>query len=246
MGFVYAAGLILLSFALNRGLEFVATAMPAFGSWAERNGVLLESIYRVVREFLWVVLAFVILRPVSAFDFVSKLGFGRRPNLKGWLEGCCMIVLAWVDLRRVEHGAAPANEFAAEFHAAHGGYWTFFLLNTIVVSTFVEELALRGFIYKALRTNCGSGFSIVAVFCVQAWFHWGLIRGDTIELLIRIAAALAFCGLREYTLSTWNCFLAHAVHNAVALRQWPLCIAAMVFALVLCVEDDGRERSSGG
>jgi membrane protease YdiL (CAAX protease family) len=97
----------------------------------------------------------------------------------------------------------------------HITFQIYFGVESIVVLTgpFCEEIALRGFFYRACRNVIPGAFSIVLAFGVDALlFHYGTFKNLRALFGVGVVNVIA-CLLREHTKSTWPSIIFHVAFN---------------------------------
>ena len=233
-GFGCALALALVSLGINQGLRIGYESIPSFADWVKANSFFAESAFRVLQGCLWLLVVYIFSRTRSIRSFVGETGFDRRPTFSGWLLSWAATGLGLLDLYVVLQGWSGANESAPPHYYGGSGPWAFFVVYTVILTPFFEEVVMRGFLFQAFRRSYGVVVGTGLVLCVQTYFHWGLVVHDFIGFLFLTAGGIALCAIREYTGSTWNCVLFHAAYNATVLRQWPVCVVGML-AVLSCV-----------
>lgn len=99
-----------------------------------------------------------------------------------------------------------------------------YVISTIAISPFIEELVMRGFIFSHLRKSFPVSPSVIVVLAITFYFHWQLVAGDHIAAIVLGFGGLVLCVIRDKTTSLWNCILFHSVHNAAVIHQWSLIV----------------------
>lgn len=234
-GFIGALALILSSLALNQMLRIGYETSPGFANWVRTNSYLAELTFMFLRLWLWLFVTWLCSRSQSIYGFVHSAGFGLRPTLSGWLLALVVAVpTGFLDLLLAKRSWIHQNAPAVAYEKTNQVIWWFFIVYTVIMSPFVEEILMRGFLYRAFRGSFGIVSSIAAIVGIQTYFHWGLVTNDLVALLSLTMGGVVLCIVRERTASTWNCVLFHSVYNAVVMRQWLLCFIELVAFLGCC------------
>jgi membrane protease YdiL (CAAX protease family) len=129
----------------------------------------------------------------------------------------------------VAQGLTAGNWVGQVFRNEGGKIGLFYALYSCSVGPFAEEVAERGFLYRAFRENYGIYLSIALIICLDVFFHWQMASHSFFSLGLISSITILTCIIREKTGSTWNCIFFHVVYNAITQRQWLICAIAILF-----------------
>lgn len=234
-GFGCALALVLSSLALNQALRAAFESNAGFADWVISHSLLVEDLRFFFRACLWLVIVYLFSRAPAISSFLDQAGLKQRPTFSGWIMAWTAVALGSVLLILITKGILQPNEVAAQQHVFGGARWRFFIVQTVVLAPFYEEVVMRGFLYRAFRGSFQSLPSALLVVALDSvYFHWGLASRDLITFLALIFGGLVLCAIRERTVSTWNCVLFHAVYNATVMRQWLICLIVLGLVLAFC------------
>ena len=200
--------------------DFSKTLAGRFAYMAALDGLLLAGVVRFSHA-------------TSARDFLARMGLRQRPTVAGWYAAWAALGLAALD----HYGAAKGWTASAWVAREHAGYvpesiW-FLIVTSAVIGPFVEEIMTRGYLYRAFRASYGTMPSTGLIICFSAYFHAGSMSHSVFTAVLLVSLWLILCLLRERSGSLWNCAFCHGIYNAAIIRQWPLCVAAMILFLLL-------------
>ena len=224
--------LIVLTSLLDAFMRANRKHSPGFAHFA--NGLTGRLAYIAALDGLLLVTVLLFSRPLSARDFLSRMGLNRMPTVAGWCAGWVALGLAVLD----HYGAARGWTASARIPAQRGGYPTeqavFLVTTSVFIGPLVEEIVTRGFLYRALRACYPLVLSIGLVICFSAFFHSGSMSRSAFTALCLVSLWVALCIVREHSASLWNCVFCHWIYNAAVIRQWSLCAAGMILVLLIC------------
>jgi len=195
----------------------------AFGSFASA----------LLRSGLWLLVVYVLAGTRSLGAFASRVGLLKRPSLAGWFSAWAGAGIGLLELFFISRGLERQNDRAAEMVDSGGSSLALYVLSTVIIAPFYEEIVMRGVIYRAFRGSYSIPASTVLVCLVVAYFHWGLAVQPLFFVDVLVASTM-LCIIRERTGSTWNCILFHAAHNAAVSMRWPIYVVAMLLLLPIC------------
>ena len=231
-GVLCAITLIVLTSLLDAFMRANKRYSPGFADFA--TSLTGRLAYIAALDSLLLVTVLLFSRPLSAPEFLARLGFSRRPTLAGWCAGWVAIALAILD----HYGAARGWTASARTLPQRGGYPTeqmvFLVATTVIIGPVVEEIVTRGFLYRALRASFSLIAAIGLVICFSAFFHVGSMGRSVFTTACLVSLWVMLCIVRERTGSLWNCVFCHCIYNAAIVRQWALCTAVMILFLLLC------------
>lgn len=225
---VCSVGLIVATEVMNAGLRTFLGSDAGLQDWLRRHyhGVMLLD--RTLGSVVFASVAYFCARPRTFSEYVHRTGLRDGITRTGWLLAWIAIDLGMLTLLAIERGHGTENAGLQHLSRAGGVIWAATVLETVGLAPLVEEVVMRGFIYRALRTSCSVGLSTVCVLCVDGYFHLGVLVHDPVAAASFLVGGVMLCLIREFTHRTWNCVLYHGVYNMVVLRQWWLLLAAML------------------
>ena len=242
-----AIALIVLTSLLDEFMRAGRRHSLGFADFA--NSLSGRLAYIAALDGLLLVTVLLFSRPLSAPDFLTRIGLSRQPTLAGWYACWVALGLAVLD----HYGAAREWTASARTPPQRGRYPTehmvFLVSTSIIIGPLVEEIVTRGFLYRALRASFPLIASIGLVVCFSAFFHAGSMGRSVFTAACLVSLWVTLCIVREHTGSLWNCVFCHCVYNAAVMRQWALCTAGMILFLLLCrrqVLQSLRARSTEG
>jgi|SRR5215831_7743054 len=198
-------------------LQFLARSHPAFSKWL---GTVAGTTFTVVAQGL-VFLFFPILfsKAEALADFLNLAGLRRRVTLVGWYGAWVAVCIALIDSYGASKGwTASSTQSYSPAHDTPGATQAFFVLKSVMVVPFYEEVALRGFLYSAFRRGYGTPLSTLIVVCMSAYLHWRSISQSVFTSACLLSLWVLLCVIRERTVSLWNCLVSHAAYNAFSMH----------------------------
>jgi membrane protease YdiL (CAAX protease family) len=194
--------LIILTSLLDAFMRANRRHSPSFADFA--NTLTGRLAYIAVLDGLLLVTVLLFSRPLSAPDFLTRIGLCRRPTLAGWYAGWIALGLAVLD----HYGAARGWTASARTPPQRGGYPTehmvFLVTTSVVIGPLVEEIVTRGFLYRALRASFPLVASIGLVVCFSAFFHAGSMGRSVFTAACLVSLWVTLCIVREHTGSLWK------------------------------------------
>jgi membrane protease YdiL (CAAX protease family) len=82
-----------------------------------------------------------------------------------------------------------------------------------LLAPFVEEIEMRGFLYKAFRNGYSAILSVTLVVAANLMLHWCQVSTSVIIFLSNSSLNIVTCIIREKTQSLWNCIGCHFAYN---------------------------------
>jgi membrane protease YdiL (CAAX protease family) len=223
--------LVVLSFCFNQALWSISRNSISAAAWL--GSPLATIALRIFRAAWWVLVVFMLTRPRSVQEFLNRSGLVVPPSLFGWFVAWLAVAIGWLNLYGVAKGWIPQNQISSSYYANGGVVWWSFAGCVVLLAPFYEETVMRGFLYQALRGSYGLLPSVLFVFCVNTYFHWGLLVRPFSFACVSVIAIL-LCMIRERSASLWNCILFHAAYNATVTLQWQFYVLGMLAVLPLC------------
>ncbi len=218
--------LVFFQFALLFGLNSAASSYPAFSHWwAMSFG---RGVIYLVQDALWVFVALWFSRVKAVRDFLEPAGLRQGVSLFGWCAAWVAIAIALIN------GYGGSKGWTAGFsHATHETFsiaWCFFTLAAVLIAPFCEEIATRGFLYRAFRGRYSPLVATIIIIGFSSYFHWNSVSRSVFTFSCLAVGWALLCIVREKTGSLWDCLLCHSVYNAVGSHLWlPTVIAMLVF-----------------
>lgn len=185
--------------------------------WGSTEGLAFSVI---LQGFLWLFWALWFSRAENLRELFSKIGLNRKINLYGYLGAWVAILIGFVDHYGISHGwVAGKNTYGISTNLIDS-YYVFFIVKTIVLVPFYEEVATRGFMFTAFREKYNIAACVCLICIFSIYFHWGIIAGSFYTFLCLMSFFTLLCIVRENTDSLWNCMLCHGVYNSVGMLFW--------------------------
>jgi membrane protease YdiL (CAAX protease family) len=242
-GFECVALLVFLSIEINLAFSAVHDSSSHFAQWHATNRPIFQIAYKLFHLALRIVAAYLCSRLWRPRAFIADLGFSSGPTLAGWFFGWTAILWGILELFLMGSGITESNTEASGFESDGPALWYLYILTIAIISPFVQELLMRGFLYPAFRQSFGFSAATFFVFCAHTYFHWTVMSSDLFAFLNQTLGVVVLCLIREKTKNTWNCFLFHFAFNAIVLRQWMICLIGMILALSLFLYTRTKNRS---
>ena len=225
--------LIVFQFVILFWLRFAARSSPAFDHWwASSFGT---GVIYVIQDALWVFVALWFSRVNALRDFLEPAGLRQGLSIFGWCAAWLAIAIAFVDAYGASRGLTTSSK---QHHpAGYGAFsvaWCYFTLSAILIAPFCEEVATRGFLYRAFRGRYSFIVTMVIIICFSAYFHWSSVSGSVFTFGCLASLWTLLCIVRERTGSLWDCLLCHGVYNLVGMHLWiPAVIVVALFLPVV-------------
>jgi len=189
----------------------------------------------LVQGSYWLFFALWFSKENSVRFFSFHAGLQKRLNLFGWIAAWLAIGIGFINHFGAVRGWTASSIRPAYGYQFTGGAWLFFIFKSVFVVPFYEETVTRGFLYRAFRSSYGKFFSTSLIICFSAYFHWWDVSHSAFTLLCLATLWTLLCIVREWTGNLWNCLLCHVAYNAIADKQWLVCIIGMILILPFCV-----------
>lgn len=157
-----------------------------------------------------------IIRPSSVHEFLDY--FDLRLNIReikvislplGFCLGFAGVILSKYNL--VDSSGNPG--FSQIFKESNF-YIKYFFALALIVFPFIEEIVMRGFIYRTFRDYYGMLFSFGLVFLIALVIHWSSMTASVSAFLIICILQVVLCYIYEKTNCLWNSIICHATYNA--------------------------------
>jgi membrane protease YdiL (CAAX protease family) len=220
--------LIVLQFVLLFWLRFAARCSPAFDHWwAMPFG---KGVVYIVFDVLWLSAALWFSHVEDAREFFEPAGLRRGITLLGWCAALLAVAIAVIDIYGASKGLTASSR-----HVPHDDYgtfsvWCYFTLSAVLISPFCEEVATRGFLFRAFRGRFGFLTTTAIILCFSAYFHWSSVSRSLFTFGCLASLWVLLCFVREKTGSLWDCLFCHAVYNLVVSGLWiPATIMLITF-----------------
>lgn len=227
--------LVMLSFSFTTLLQFLVRSSPAAHKWlASPVG---WTTLDVLRPGFELVVIFLLAGGGSVRTFAARAGLTRKPSTAGWLAAWLGMAIGLLELYFIGKGWQPANSSAVQLQSSGDGHWFSYLLSALLIAPLYEEMLLRGYLYRAFRSSYTISASTLCVTLVVGYLHRSLLA-NPLSFAALMAGTWLLCLVRERTVSTWNCILFHAAHNATVSLQWSFLIGGMLLALPFCMRSN--------
>jgi membrane protease YdiL (CAAX protease family) len=221
--------LIISQFVILFWLRFAARSSPAFDHWwASSFGT---GVIYLIQDALWLFFTLWFSRVEAVRDFLEPAGLRRGVSLIGWGAAWLAIVIALIDGYGASKGwtALSRGPYPAGYRA-FGVTWCYFSLSAVLIAPFCEEIATRGFLYRAFRVRYSPLVTTVIIICFSAYFHWSSVSRSLFTFGCLASLCALLCIVRERTGSLWDCLFCHAVYNLVGIHLWiPAIVVVILF-----------------
>ena len=230
-GWTWLAAQLIWIFVSTKGLLFVCRIVPGLAKLLLAHFVFYNAAVTVITDIWLLWAAYLFSKSKSISDFVYGLNLNRRPVWAGLFYVLSAILLGFVSVIGAM-GKLTGGNWIEEVFANHGtASWSFFVIYACSIAPFAEEVAIRGFVYRAFRGSYGIFLSVFLVVCWELVAHWQIAFHTLFNFALYTSFAIFICVVRERTRSIWNCIFCHAIYNSITLRQWPICI--IIFSIFL-------------
>ncbi len=230
-----ALAMVVLAEVMNRALQMAAHISISFAHWWIAHPNFIQGFLLISRSMLWLLFCFGFARVRSIRVFIQDTGLGQRPGLLGWSVAWIGVGIGLIAIYGTWTGRIPPNRLSRSFFYAGWASQVFFVAYAVLLGPFAEELAMRGFLYRAFRGSYGTVLSTTLVLCVHLYFHWGLLSRSLYTLACIESLEIVLCALRERKENTWNCVLCHAAYNAVQNSYWQIWLVGIFLLLPYCL-----------
>ena len=200
----------------------------------QRNSTFAQLSYMAIKSSSWAITSYCFVRVITRSSAFEMLGLERCPTLAGWTVAWFAFGMGLLSLYLAQVGRVTPDAAAEIFYRKGAPAWRAFTFFDTILGPLIEEITMRGFLFRAFRGSFGLYVSAALVLGVQAYFHWGLLFHDISAFGIFILGGIILCLLMEYTENSWNCFLFHGTYNATVARLWPIWILTMLPMFFIC------------
>jgi hypothetical protein len=157
-----------------------------------------------------------IIRPSSVHEFLDY--FDLRLNICeikviSLLLGFCL-GFAGVILSKYNLVDSSRNPNFSQIFKESNFYIKYFFALALIVFPFIEEIVMRGFIYRIFRDYYGILFSSGLVLLIVLVTHWSAMTASVPAFLILCIVQVVLCLIYEKTNCLWNSIICHATYNA--------------------------------
>jgi membrane protease YdiL (CAAX protease family) len=201
-------GLLIVIAAL--ALTFAPFAVWAYSAHA-------AAVMTAASLFVLLVVALVLTRPRSVSEFLDQFYLRKPPGgvavfalLVGMALGGVWYVLPWVQGQSGLSGAFNGAD------AVGRGLLFFCWLGLPVI----EELVVRGFVYRVFREVYGVVVGVLVVVAVTVITHWTPMMSSPWIFAVLALLNVVLCVFLEKTRSLWNCIVCHMAYNGMCVLTW--------------------------
>ena len=213
----------------------------AFGKWLIAHFIFYNTSVTVLTDIWLLLAAYLCSKTKSISDFITGLDLNKRSartDLFYILSAVCLGLVSVIGAM----GKLTGGNWLSELYAHQGGWvWSFDVIYVCSITPFAEEVAIRGFVYRAFRGSYGIFLSIFLVVCWDLVAHWQIAFHTLFNFALYTSFAVFICVVREKTRSIWNCIFCHAIYNAATSRQWPICIIIFLIFLIFTFTNKIRQ-----
>jgi len=118
---------------------------------------------------------------------------------------------------RCHLGGDVGNASMAKYFVPEVGVTKYLFATLLLIGPIVEEIVIRGFLYRAFRRSYHVVFSISAIVLVAMVIHWNVIASSIWVLFLLAGLQVILCLLLERTHNLWNCIVCHLAYNVMLL-----------------------------
>lgn len=233
--------LVVASLSVNYGMRSV-THFESISAWAGRNASYVNIAVKMLHYCVWLSAAYLLSPNKPVYLFLHSVDLYKRFHLHACYYSLLAVLFVLGEFYITSLGAGFEDLSVKKYLQRGEISWMLYVISTTAIGPFVEEVVIRGFIYRQLRKTCSLSLSIGIVLSVTLYFHWQLVASSSIAGVFLIFGGIILCIIREKTTSLWNCILFHSVHNASAIHQWSLIV--LVLGILAIFARDSRDRQS--
>lgn len=229
---IWIAAQIIWIFVSTKGLLFACRIFPDLTKLLLAHFVFYNAAVTTITDVWLLWAAYLFSKSKSASDFVCGSNLNTRPVWTDLFYILSAILLGIVSVIGAM-GKLTGGNWIAEVFANQGtSSWSFFVIYACSITPFAEEVATRGFVYRAFRGNYGIVLSIALITCWELLGHWQIAFHTPFNFALYASFAVFICIVREKTKSIWNCIFCHAIYSSIVLRYWPICIIVFLIFLI--------------
>ena len=191
---------------------------PRFGQWVGTPvGTFSVTVFSALAALVTVILLSGSLRdPFSLFELQSlHYGIDFVALGAGVLLGVAGVFVTRFGLADVGNNFPLIKPFIeAPMSQKH------LLAIVLLVAPIIEEIIMRGFLYRAFRDRYTIGPSVLTIVAVSMLTHPGVLRASPwLFLLLGVLQAM-LCLIWEKTRNLWSCISCHLAYNVTVTTAW--------------------------
>lgn len=153
---------------------------------------------------------------LKLFEFENiRRGFNCFAIAAGFVLGVTGIWLTRIDIPDLAGTYSLTKPFVFEAQSAK-----ILLMILFVVGAIIEEIIMRGFLYRAFRAAYGAILSVLAIVLVATLAHPGVMTASPRIFLLLGVLQVTLCVILEKTDNLWNCIACHVLYNATVASTW--------------------------
>lgn len=151
---------------------------------------------------------------VAAFiALLERFGLLVSPGKLGIAGVLLGIALGTLGSYLASLGMAPHNPITEGLVTAQP-VERLWLTALILFVPFVEEVIVRGFLYRAFRNSYSFSVTTILVLLLAGVGHWGVVSKSLTGFGLIMALNAVLCYTREKGQSLWDCVIGHLAYNA--------------------------------
>lgn len=229
---IWIAAQLLWIFICTKVLLAYVQFNHAFGKWLIAHSIFYNTTVTVLSEIWLLLAAYLCSRTKPISGFIEGLDLNKRPTRTDLFYILLAVCLGLVSVIGAMGELSGGNWLSALYAHQGGWVWSFDVIYVCSITPFTEEVAKRGFLYRAFRNSYGMFLSIALVTFWDVFVHWDVATNSLFNFALYSSFAIFMCVIREKTGSIWNCIFCHAIYNATTSRQRLICIIVFFVFLI--------------
>ena len=194
----------------------IRSEFPRFYAWS-RHALGYFILYSI-EDMIIILTTLYFARMESMRSFWKAFALDRPPSAYAWFAIVAALLIRAVSHLLIVNGLSRGVTILPIRGFLRGsGAVRYLYLVPLFVAPFVEEIFLRGFLYRAFRGSYTVGASIALVVALTALLHSDQFTQSWAAAVFISILTILLCALREQSDSLWDCILCHFVFNTTAV-----------------------------
>lgn len=208
-----AAGFLLMQFVVIGLVWLIWFPYPKIAYWVRMPlGIVILG---VTRHSLAFMLLLVLTQTWTVSRFVKDFELQRPSRFDVLIYGLVGAGIALSLVMVADRYFAQTLSIQTSLTVGHNasGSERICLSLLILYAAFIEEVLLRGFIYKAFRSSWGIPMSIMCIVLITSVGHWTSVTKSVEAFILHSLFSILLCVIREKTKNLWYCIICHISYN---------------------------------